>query len=203
MTNTLHPALIDIPVPITTPRLIIRPVMPGDGAEIYAAKIASWDDIKIWMPWAKEIGTVDDTEAVIRAAHAKFILREDFMMVAIDRESGKIAVMTGLHRFDWHIRRMEIGYWSHRNFRGRGLVTESTLALAHYAFKALNARTVAICHADMNDASRKVIERVKFHYEGRLRNETILPDGSVHDKLWYSHTDVADLPPLDVKWGPG
>jgi len=46
-----------------------------------------------------------------------------------------------------------------------------------------------------------VIERLGFAYERRLRNETILPDGSVRDKLWYSRIDTANLPPLDVTWG--
>lgn len=197
---SVHPTLIDVPMPIITPRLIIRPVMPGDGGETHAAKIASWDDIRIWMPWAKSLGTVDEDEISIREACAKFILREDFRMVAVERESGRMAVFTGLHRFDPEIRRFEIGYWAHRDFRGKGLVTEATVALIHYAFNALSARTVAICHADGNEPSRRVIERAGFHYEGRLRNDTILPDGTIKDRLVYSHTDIRDVPALDVRW---
>lgn len=201
--DKINPILIDMPMPIITPRLIIRPVMPGDGAEIHAAKTETWDDIKLWMPWANEVETVEMTEVIVRKAHAKFILREDFMMIACDRNSMKPLIFTGIHRFDWNIRRMEIGFWCRKSAQGHGLVTESANALARYAFKALNARTVSICHAHDNVKSRAVIDRLGFHYEGTLKNSTLTPNGKIHDHVWYSHTDVNDLPPLDVGWeGP-
>lgn len=202
-TNTDTPGLlmIDMPMPILTPRLIIRPAMPGDGTDIHAAKVETWDDLSVWMPWAKAIGTAEETESSCREAWGRFLLREDFRMVAIDRATHEFAAMTGLHRFDAAVRRMEIGYWTRKACQGRGIATEMTIALAHYAFRALSARAVAICHASGNDASRRVIERAGFHYEGCLRNATALPDGSVQDQLWYSFTDPADVPPLDVRWG--
>lgn len=193
--------LLDLPLPIVTPRLIIRPAGPGDGAEIHAAIGETWDEIHTWMPWGKERDSIETTEASARRAYAAYILREDFRMVAVDRTTGRMAVFTGLHRFDWKLRRIEIGYWTRKEFHGHGLATEAANALIRYAFDVLNARTVSICHADGNEPSRRVIEKLNFVYEGRLRNETILPDGSVRDKLWYSHTGVATLPPLDVTWG--
>lgn len=199
--NKTDHILIDLPLPIVTPRLIIRPVAPGDGAEICDAINETWDEVHTWMPWAKERYTIDAEEAIVRRSYAAFILREDFRMVAIDRATGRMAVFTGLHRFDWGLRRIEIGYWTRKEFHGHGLATEAANALTRYAFAVLNARTVCICHADGNEPSRRVIEKLSFVYEGKMRNETILPDGSVRDKLWYSHTDIATLPPLDVTWG--
>jgi RimJ/RimL family protein N-acetyltransferase len=201
-TQTKTPAiLLDLKLPITTPRLVIRPVMTGDGAEIFAAKTESWDMVRQWMPWAHDIGTVDEDEAEARRAHARYILREDFRMIACERDTMRPVVFTGLHRFDWDIRRVEIGYWCRRDALGQGYVTESTNALIRYAFGALNARTVAICHADGNDNSRRVIERLGLTYEGRSIGADITPDGVVHDRLWYSTTDTTRLPELDVRWG--
>lgn len=199
--TTKNPILIDIPMPIITPRLMIRPPMPGDGAEIHAAKAETWTDIRTWMPWAKELGTEEDDEIMVRENHAKFLLREDFMMIACDRDTGQPVIFTGLHRFDWEIRRMEIGYWCRKSAQGRGLVTECANALTRFAFGALNARTVAINCAHDNDKSRAIIERLGFDFEGRMKNATITPDGFVHDSLWYSCADIQKLPPLDVTWG--
>ena len=202
--TVLEIAAAIIPMPIITPRLIIRPVLPGDGQEVHEAVAETWDDLHRWMLWAKTAPEpVDATEENVRAAFAKFMLREDFRMVAIEKARGRMAVFTGIHRFDWEIRRMEIGYWTRKNLQGQGLATESTIALARYAFSALNARTVAICHADGNEASRRVIERIGFHYEGRLKNEGVLPDGRVVDKLWYSFTDISQVPALECSWGGG
>ena len=79
-----NPILIDIPVPIETERLIIRPPMPGDGPLVTEAKRETWDDLTRWMDWAK--GTLDPVadEIIMREAHAKFILRTDLMMLAFD-----------------------------------------------------------------------------------------------------------------------
>jgi RimJ/RimL family protein N-acetyltransferase len=202
MMMTVKPILLDIPMPIETPRLIIRPVAPGDGANINAAKAETWEQIHAWMPWAKTMSSVDDDEAVAREAYAKFILREDFMMVAIEKAIGSMAVFTGLHRFDWAIRRFEIGYWARKSAQGRGLVTESTNALTRYAFSVLGARTVAISHAEGNDASRAVIERLAFKSEGVLSNATALPGGTVCNRHWYGRTSADGLPELDVRWSP-
>ncbi|MDB5491925.1 MAG: GCN5-related N-acetyltransferase [Micavibrio sp.] len=161
----------------------------------------TWDEIHAWMPWAKGVETLDEMEIIVRKNHAKFILREDFMMIACERDTNRPVVFTGIHDIDWETRRMETGYWCRKSAMGIGLVTESTNAMVRYAFNILNARTVAICHAHDNVKSRRVIERLNFHYEGRLRNATLTPDGKIHDHIWYSHTDVNDLPPLDVTWG--
>lgn len=199
-TRTSH-ILMDLPMPIYTPRLIIRPVMPGDGAAIHAAKIETWDEIRPWMPWAKILETVEETKTMVREHHAKFLMREDFMMIACERDTDRPVIFTGIHRPDWEVRRLEVGFWCRKSAMGIGLVTESTNAIVRYAFNVMAARTVSICHAHDNDKSRRVIERLNFHYEGRLRNATITPDGKIHDHMWYSHTNVNDLPPLDITWG--
>ena len=196
------PVLLDLPLPITTKRLVIRPVMAGDGAAMNAAKAETWEQINIWMPWAKAMTSIDEDEETARRAYAKFLLREDFMMLACERDTGRPVVFTGLHRFDWNVPRFEIGYWCRKSAQGQGLVSESTNALARYAFEVLKARAVAICHADGNDASRAVIERLGFKPEGRAVSSTMTNDGIIRDHLWYSHTRVEDLPALDVDWGP-
>jgi RimJ/RimL family protein N-acetyltransferase len=199
---TEKPVLLNLPMPVETPRLTLRPVMPGDGAAIHAAKAETWDKIHRWMPWAKEISRPEEDEEMARRAYAKFLLREDFMMVAVERVTGQLSVFTGLHRFDWATRRFEIGYWARTSAQGRGLVTESTNALTRYAFAVLKARTVAISHAEGNDSSRAVIERLGFVKEGVLSNATALPDGTVHNTHWYGRTSADGLPDLDVRWSP-
>ncbi len=193
--------LMDVPMPIITPRLTIRPVMPGDGHEVNAAIGETWDDLHRWMIWAKERESVDTTEENVRRAYARFILREELRMVAIDRESGAMAVFTGFHGFDPDIRRIGLGYWTRKFFQNRGLATEATLALTHYAFQVLKARCVAIDHAEGNEASRCVIQRAGFVFEGCLKGDYLLPEGPVVDRLYYSHTDAEKVPPLDVRWG--
>jgi RimJ/RimL family protein N-acetyltransferase len=195
------PVLIDIPMPIRTPRLTLRLVQPGDGAAMHEAKRETWDDLRAWMPWAGEIGTPETDEATCRVAYAKSILRADLMIVGLRRADGLPVVYTGLHRFDWTIRRFEIGYWVRKTAQGQGYATEATNALTRYAFGALAARRVQIFHAEGNDSSRRVIEKTGFHPEAVRRFDHVLPDGTITGTRDYVLYDAAALPALEVAWG--
>src|SRR6266481_6634482 len=49
------PVLIDVPMPIPTPRLMIRPRKPGDGEFALAAIRETWDELHRWMWWAENL----------------------------------------------------------------------------------------------------------------------------------------------------
>lgn len=196
-----NPILIDIPVPIETDRLIIRPPRAGDGAAFAEAKRETRDDLLRWMPWA----TADDmgaeaTEAVMRKASADFIMRTNLMMVAFERGSGLPVVFSGLHRMDWHARIFEIGYWVRKSAQGKGYATETANALTRFAFNALAARKVLITHAEGNAASAAVIHRLGYPLEVVERYGSTLPDGTVVDQHRYARFDMHGLPHLDVRW---
>lgn len=201
-TTAQKPILIDVPMPITTPRLVLRPPMPGDGPALHEAKGESMAELKRWMPWAKDDATADDDEATAREAYARFIRREDIMLLGFERAGGRFVIGTGLHRFDWAARRFEIGYWVRTGETGKGYATESTAALVRYAFAALAARRVEITHAAGNYASAAVIRKLGFVPEGIHRAATTLPDGRSVDSHVYARLDEKGLPDFDLKWGP-
>ncbi len=201
MTTThTNPILIDIPMPIETDRLIIRPPMPGDGPAMTAAKEESWDDLTRWMEWAKNQPTPESDEITVRRSYAEFILRQDLMMMAFERTTNKPVVFTGLHRIDWHARVFEIGYWVRTSARGKGYATEAANGLTRFAFKALNARKVVITHAEGNEPSAAVIRRLGFQQEAIARYGTTLPDGRVVDQYRYARFDTDGLPELNIRW---
>ena len=141
MTN---PILLEIPMPITTPRLILRPPEPGDGKEVNAAIIETFDELHPWMPWADRQPTPEESEENVRRSCARWILREDLRLSIFDRATGQLAGSTGLHRVNWKVPSFEIGYWLRKSFMGKGYATESTLALTRYAFAALTAKRVEL-----------------------------------------------------------
>ncbi len=200
-TQTKNSILIDIPMPIRTPRLMLRPVQPGDGVHMFAAKQESFAELRKWMPWAKELGTAEDSEITAREAYAKFIRREDIMIAGFEQDSGQFVIGTGLHRFNWDLRIFEIGYYVRTSATGKGYASEASNALTRYAFSALSASKVTIGHAAENHASARVIEKLGFEKEAVLRKDAILPDGTVTDHHWYARFNTDGLPDLDVTWG--
>ncbi len=194
--------LIELPMPIVTPRLILRPVQTGDGAALYEALEETWDTLRQWMAWTDEGKSPEKAEIYTRQKHAEFIRREDIAIVGVERDTGRPVIWTGLHRIDWTLRKFEIGYWVRQSAMGNGYATEAANALTRYAFDVLGARRVKIDHAEGNEASRKVITKLGFAFESAQKNALLLPGGVITDAHSYARVDKSDLPPLDVQWGP-
>ena len=198
----MNPILFDIPLPIYTPRLLLRPPQPGDGPELNRAIIESFDALSVWMPWAKTPPSIEDSEENVRRAYAKWILREDLRISIFDKTTGKLAGSSGLHRINWDLPSFEIGYWVRTSFEGKGYITESTNALTQFAFKQLKAKRVEIRCNSKNERSIAVIKRLGFEYEGCLRsNDTHANSMESRDTVVYSRLNANGLPSLETRWG--
>lgn len=202
--SSVNPILLDIPVPIRTPRLVIRPLQSSEGPRLAEAITESLADLAPWLPWATKAPKPEESEERIRRGQAAWILREDLWMSIFDATSGQLLGGTGLHRPRWDVPGFEIGYWLRSSAVGKGIVTESTNALTRFAFRALRAKRVELRCDPLNVRSVAVIERLGFAREGHLRGEIAHPgpDGvRIRDTLIYARHDMAGLPALDVKWG--
>lgn len=69
--------LFNFPMPMMTPRLILRPPHTGDGAMLNEAIIESLDTLSQFTPWALNKPSVDDSEEFVRQAQANWILKEN------------------------------------------------------------------------------------------------------------------------------
>jgi ribosomal-protein-serine acetyltransferase len=199
----MDPVLIELPMPITTPRLIIRPPKAGDGAAVDEAVQESLKELRPWIPFSRSATlTAEEAEASCRKALAKFILREDIRLHMYDRGTGQFVGSTGLHRVDWNARLFEVGYWIRTSRARQGLVTEAANAITRYAFQELAARRVSLfCNAE-NAPSADVARRLGFQQEGRLRNwDRFAADEVVcRDELVFARVSPDGLPPLEVSW---
>jgi RimJ/RimL family protein N-acetyltransferase len=196
------PVLIEVPMPIRTPRLLIRPKQVGDGTITSAAVAETWDDLHKWMRWAEnpDAFTVESMEIRNRHVMASFILRETIELIGIEAATGTAVIWCGLHDIDWRGRQCDTGYWVRKRAQGQGFATEATNALVRYAFGALKMRRVGLTHSVGNEASRRITERLGFSFEGIQRDANILPGGLHADRCCYARFDVAGLPELEVQW---
>lgn len=194
----MDPLLIEVPTRLETPRLILRCPQPGDGARLNEAVRDSIADLRPWMPWAQSVPSVDESEAYCRRQQARYLLREDLVLLIFDREpggaAGRLLGATGLHRIDWSLRRFEIGYWARHGHAGQGYITEAVRALTRMAFDQLEARRLEVRMDDRNEASQRVAESAGFSFEGVLRNDSLAVDGSPRDTCIYAKVREAPAP---------
>src|SRR5215216_6272718 len=83
----MDPLLLDVPDRLETERLVLRCPRAGDGPAVNVAVCDSLEGLRPWMPWAKAAPSIDDSEAYCRRMHAKFLLREDLVLLIFERGS--------------------------------------------------------------------------------------------------------------------
>jgi RimJ/RimL family protein N-acetyltransferase len=198
----LNPVLIDVPMPIRTPRLLLRPKQVGDGAITSAAVLETWEELHKWMRWAENPRgfTPELMEIRNRNVMASFILREGIELIGVEVATGTAVIWCGLHDIDWQGRQCDTGYWVRKSAQGRGIATEAANALVRYAFGALGMQRIGLTHSAGNEASRRIAERLGFSLEGIQRGANVLPGGKHEDRYCYARFDVAGLPDLEVQW---
>lgn len=180
---------------IETPRLIVRTPVIDDIDRIQAAKIAAWNDLRLWMSWA-----VPGTET-LEAMHGFIAFaKEKNHLIAVTKDKGEFVLCTGATPLT-DKGSFEVGYWAAREMRGHGYATEASNAVIRYAFSALKAAEIYICYFEGNAPSRNVIEKLAFQKTGIVpKAHTRDIDGAVLDKHEYIMRDLSVLPDLDVQW---
>jgi ribosomal-protein-serine acetyltransferase len=204
----MRPIMIDMPMPIITPRLLMRPPVMGftDCYFYIDAVRESLDEFSRWLPWAQFIPSVESTEDYIRECCANWIIKTNnnvgLPLFIFDRESNQFAGLIVMHNIAWDVPRFEFGYWLRNSFTKKGLASEAVNAMARYCFTELRAKRIEIRCELGNVKSKKIPERLGFKFDGCLHcNQLAVATGAITDTLLYSRVDLNGLPPLDVRWG--
>lgn len=200
----MEPILLNLPIPITTPRLILRPPQVNDGQIVNQAILESFEMLNKNMAWAKQKPSIDETEVYIRQAAANWILKKNdepyLPLLMIDKVTGQFVGNTGYHHYDWEIPSIETGYWIRTSRTGEGLMTEAINALTQYAFKQLKLKRITITCDINNLKSKKIPEKLNYKLEATLKSHRIDPEGNLSDTLVFAKYDLTNLPKLEVQW---
>ena len=182
---TASPILRDFPDAFESERLLIRAPRAGDGPALHEAVLESLDELRPWMPWADEHRTVEISEAYVRHASADFMARRDLPLLVFRREDGRFIGASGLHRIDWEVPRVEIGYWVRTSETGRGYAAEFVRRIGEFAFDTLGAERVEIWCDARNERSAGVAARAGFELESRMVRARRDVAGRLSDSLCF------------------
>lgn len=206
----MRPIMVDCPMPIVSPRLLLRPPKMGyiDCYDYTSAVVDSINELRPWMPWASYPPTVELAEEYLRDSCANWIFKTNnnigLPLFIYDRVSGVFVGSIIIHNIAWDVPRYEFGYWLKTAAFGKGYMQEAVNALARYCFLQLHARRIEIRCEFANVRSKKIPEALGFNFDALLKNNQIsVATGAVTDSYVFSRTDLVGLPELLVKWGPG
>ena len=177
--------LAHIPEQLESARLRLRVPRHNDGALINGAVNESLEELRPWMPWAREGQTIAESETFARESAMRFRTREELNYLIFRKDDEHYLGNIGLHTIAWDVPRFEIGYWLRTGMGGHGYMTEAVTTLSALTFGVLGAKRVEIRCDAHNMRSAKVAERVGFQLEVRMRWQSRDPAGDLRDTLVY------------------
>ncbi len=186
--------LDSLPDQMESERLLIRTPRPGDGAIVNAGIVESFEELKLWVPWAQSIPSVEESESFARESHSKYQARIDLPMLLFRKEDGYFIGASGCPRVNWDVPMLEIGYWCRSKLTGNGYVSEAVARITRFVFECAGARRVEIRVDSRNARSYAIPERLGYTLEGTLRQDSWDNSGKVlRDTRLYSMISLEEL----------
>ncbi len=136
----------------------LRRWRPDDAAALLAAVIESQDHLRPWMPWAD---SYDENTAAeyLRECDAQWASASAFAYAII--VGDQIVGSAGLHNRIGD-GGLEIGYWVHSAWTGRGIATDATAALTDAALALPGIDRLEIHHDAANMASGRIPAKLGY-----------------------------------------
>jgi RimJ/RimL family protein N-acetyltransferase len=105
-----------------------------------------------------------------------------FAIATNDEAIGGIGVSLNQ---DVHRLTAEMGYWLGEPYWGKGVMTEAVAKFSQYAFERFHLMRIYAEPYANNLGSCRVLEKVGFALEGRLRS-SVIKDGQIIDQFLYA-----------------
>lgn len=161
---------------LKTNRLILRPITTDDAADIF--EYSKHPEVGPNAGW-KPHDSIEETIVIMDL----LFLKKPLIFGIVHAETGKLFGTIGLvddpKRANNAVKML--GYACSRDFWGKGYMTEAAKAVVNYGFSLPDVDFIsAYCYPD-NAASRGVLIKCGFAYEGRLRACEVLFNGAVKD----------------------
>lgn len=155
-------------IEIATERLLLRPPRFGDYEEWSALRNESRTFLTPWEPrWASDHLTRQSFRRRVSWATRSIHEKRAYPLFLIRKRDG---ALVGAVTLD-NMRRgpamaVTVGYWVGERYARRGYMREALNAARDYAFRRLDVSRVEAACLPENQASRRLLEKCAFKYEG-------------------------------------
>ena len=158
----------------------LRRFRAEDVDALFHAVTESLDHLRPWMPWAADYSRASAEEYLAGSIKGWDEGTEyNYAILTGDALAGVIGLMTRCGPGG-----LEIGYWVHRAYTGRGLATAATAALVEQAFGLPGVDWVEIVHDEQNVASGQIPRKLGFTEVERRPLDPPPPSGTGTGVVW-------------------
>ena len=169
---------------------VLRSYDVGDGAELAAVTVESYEHLRPWMPWAREQMPAEDAEELCRRFRAKYLMHEDFVVGIFAPDDKRLLGGCGFHLREGGLAGAcaEVGMFVRASEAGKGLGTRALSAMLDWGFGAWPWLRLSWRCDDRNKASLRVAEKCGLRFEGLLRGQAADVGGGRRNTACYALT---------------
>ena len=158
----------------------LRRFRADDLDALFQAVTESLDHLRPWMPRAADYSRASAEEYLAGSVKGWDEGTEyNYAIMTGGTLVGGIGLMTRFGPGG-----LEIGYWVHRAYTGRGLATAATAALIGQAFGLPGVDWLEIVHDELNVASGQIPRKLGFTEVGRRPLDPPTPEGTGIGIVW-------------------
>ena len=165
VSQTIDAAFTHFPS-LTTNHLVLRHIQPSDAEDLFATFS---DEETMQFTGHGPYQLEDETRRFIEQIQTRYARREAIRWGITLKGENRVIGSCGFHDFDAGFHRAETGYELNRAFWNQGLMTEAMSAILAYGFTDLNLHRIEASIDMTNEASKALLLKLGFTYEGNLR----------------------------------
>jgi RimJ/RimL family protein N-acetyltransferase len=164
---------------LTTERLVLREPAPADAAQVLVFR----GDPQVQRFNDEPLRDLAQCEAFIEYLRAESAAqRRRHWAITLD---DAVVGLIGLHSWSHGHRRAELGYDLARSQWGRGIAAEAGEAVIRHGFATMNLHRIEAHTIADNHRSVRLLRRLGFRLEGRLRDYSLEDDGAYHHSVVF------------------
>ena len=135
-----------------------------------------------WLPWV-DGADLNFIKNFVAESKKQYDAKTDYAFVILN--NNKVIGRIGI--YDITSKTGSVGYWLDENFQGKGIITQSCVAIINYAFNNLHLNKIEIKCGTENRKSQRIPERLNFKKEKTIPQGEIL-NNKLIDLYLYSMT---------------
>lgn len=165
---------------LETERLYLRPVKISDAEDMY--RYSSIREVGTDAGWRPH-RSLQETKKIIRLVFKDRIGVFGIVLKENGKLIGTVGVVEDPKRENNDF--LCLGYSLSPEYKGKGIMTEAARTVVKYGFDVLGAKYISAYCYPYNKASQRVLEKLGFSYECRIRMAEKRFDGEALDNLCY------------------
>jgi ribosomal-protein-serine acetyltransferase len=167
--------------PLKGEGLLLSPLEPADGPELWDVVNESRAHLQRWLPWVPFNASLDASQRYAEASASDWDAGRAVRFGIRDAKDGHLLGVVGLDCCIHLHRSCDLGYWLRSDAVGRGLMTRAAATCVQFAFARMSIHRIRCAAATDNYKSLAVIGRLHFHFEGIARCAEFV------DSRWIDH----------------